>query len=260
MNRKIRKAGSGDRITGSLDPFQVQGIIVPFKTIESARNVIPEVLIDEFREVCKIAVALRVRIAVNYYYPNISISQACKDIITQFLEDNNFHIYVGFILCSMDYFSGEREHNISLNLDCASCRAKDKKAIAHAREDCAKFNKRYITKVLKKLKSGEWCNFDKETLREKCEHYQAIENSIKIFTRFFCMLCNDSLPKTIGKDIYNCAMEYDETVANHYTFNADAGIYNVNKNGNNMLSVVNLEAASYFICRVYGNRLIKNVA
>ncbi len=260
MNRKMRKAGPGDRITGSLDPFQTQGIISPFKEIEGARNAIPEVLIDEFREVCKIAVALRVRVAVNYYFANIVISQVCKDIITQFLEDNNCHIYVGFISCSMDYFSGEREHNLSLNLDCASCRAKDKKAIAHAREDCAKFDKRYIKKVFKKLESGEWRNFDEETLREKCEHYHAIENSIKIFTRFFCMLCNDSLPKTLGKDIYNCAIEYDEAVANHYNFNAGAGVYNLNKNGNHMLSVINMEAATYIICKVYGNRLIKNAA
>lgn len=133
MHRK-QKNRSGDRITGCLDSFLVEELEKVFKDIFSTGNVVVENLLGIFRENSKIAVALRMRPAVDMNRSISVISENSRNIITNYLNTHNHGADTGYIDCSLRYFSGEKQHNISLDLNCASCRSKDPdKALAHAR-------------------------------------------------------------------------------------------------------------------------------
>lgn len=251
MHRK-QKNRSGDRITGCLDPFLVEELEKVFKDIFSTGNVVVENLLGIFRENSKIAVALRMRPAVDMNRSISVISENSRNIITNYLNTHNHGADTGYIDCSLRYFSGEKQHNISLDLNCASCRSKDPdKALAHARMDCEKYRKFYIARILRRLKEKPWTNLDDEQVKELCNQYQSIEYSIRFVCAYLTKLCTGILPKSLGDEVFKEACKYDTSLADHYNHNVGRGVYILNTKRNHAFSTVSQECATYIFCATY---------
>lgn len=251
MHRK-QKNRSGEKITGCLDPFQVEELQKVFKDIFSSGNIVVENLLGIFRENSKIAVALRMRPAVDMNRSISAISAKSRDIIINYLNSHNHGADTGYIDCSLQYFSGEKQHNISLNLDCSSCRSKDPgKALAHARMDCEKYRKFYIGRILRRLKEKPWSNLDNEQVKDLCNQYQAIEYSIRFVCTYLTKLCTGKLPTSLGEEPFKEACKYDASLIDHYNHNNGRKVYILNTKRNHAFSTVSQECATYIFCAMY---------
>jgi len=251
MCRK-QKNRSGDRITGSLDPFLVEELQKVHIGINSTGSIVVENLLELFRENSKIVVALRMRQAVDMNRPISAITAKSRDIISNYLNTHEHAADTGYVNCTLRYFSGEKKHSISLNLGCASCRSKDPdKALTHARRDCEKYRKVYIGHILRKLKEKPWSNLSEEQIKDLYIQYQSIEYSIKFVCAYLTKLCNGKLPKSLGEDVFSEACMYDHSLADHYNHNSGLEVYILNTKRNHSFSTVNQECATYVFCATY---------
>lgn len=251
MYRRQKKR-SGERITGSLEPFEVERLQKILLAIFSGGDVVVENLLDIFREDSKIVVALRMRPAVDMNRSIDTISVASRDIITKYLNTHMHEADTGYIICTLRYFSGEKKHNVELNLNCASCKSLDpKKALAHARADCEKYKKTNINRVLRRLKEKPWSNLSAEKVANLRIQYESIEFSIKFVCAYLTQLCNGELPKNLGEEVFAEASAYDPTIAAHYDHMEGCGIYSLNNNPKHLFASVNQECATYIFCSTY---------
>lgn len=251
MDRK-KKNRSGDRIKGCLEPFQVEEVQNVYFAISHSGNIVVMNLLNIFRENSKIVVALRMRSAVDMNKSISVISSGSRSIITNNLNKHEHAADTGYIDCCLQYFSGEKQHNITLNLNCASCRSKDlDKALAHARMDCEKYRKEYVGKIIRRLKEKPWSNLNDEQVKELIEQYQSIEFSIRFVCKYLTRLCTGKLPKNLGEEVFKAACEYDQSLVDHYIHNDGLGVYFLNTKHNHAFSTVNQECATYIFCATY---------
>ncbi len=251
MERNQRKR-SGDRITGCLEPFEVEAFQAILSEIFSSGSVVAKELLELFRERSKIAFALRMRPAVDMNRPVKTISLGSRDIIINYLATHQHDTDTGMIICALRYFSGEKKHNISLKQNCACCNSKDPgKALAHARKDCEKYAKVYGGKILKQLQNKPWSNLSADEIKYYCMQYKAMGFSAKFVCAYLSKLCNGNLPRCLGAAEYSMACTYDAALANHYNHNASQSVFTLKPKRNHSCSTVNQECATYLFCATY---------
>lgn len=251
MNRK-QKRRSGKRIAGSVEPFMVDRLQSVYQDIFATGNIVVENLLDLFREDSKIAVALRMRPAVDMNRPITAISVESRNIITHYLSTHKHAADSGYIICTLRYFLGEKPHNVELNLDCASCKSKDlDKALTHARKDCEKYRKAYIDRILRRLKERPWINLDADKVAYLRTQYESIEFSVKFVCAYLTKLCSKKLPRKLDVHVFTKACQYDPTLALHYNHKDGSNTYTLNAKRNHSFSSVNQECATYIICATY---------
>lgn len=251
MNRK-NKHRSGNRISGSLDPFEVEWLQSPLSDIFNTGNIVIKDLPDMFRERVKIAVSLRMRQAADMNLSTLAISSQSQDIISRQLTAHHLETDIGFVLCTLKYFSGEKQHTFSLNLNCASCNSRDEgKAFAHARADCRRLNSKYVNRILARLKERPWTNLTQAEIDTLIEQYLAIGHSIKFVGEYLTKLCNGKLPSQLGSSVYAKACALDPAIADHYLYNERTDIYLLNKKRSHAFTTVKQECATYIFCVAY---------
>lgn len=248
MKRKKKKK-SGCRISGSLEPFMVDALQSVWYGIISSGKVVTPQQLHIFRENSKIAVALRMRQAVDMKSANEQISHQSLGIIAAYLNGHQHTADVGFVNCTLQYFSRRRQHNISLNLNCSCCKSRElEKSLAHARMDCLKYSKHYVGRILRELKEDPWTNLDIDEIRVFCKQYQSIDYSIKFVCAYLKEICTGKLPNELGTTVFTTACNYDPAIANHYELNAGLGIYKLVPKRNHSLTTVSQECATFIFC------------
>ena len=206
MRSKKRKNqknhNGGNPIRGSLKVFQacLDPILKNAKTNEGFHFL---------REALKDAVALRMCEATQN---PLAISDECLQIIQGKISDE---YAFSFVRCTLEYYSGSKEHKVELNKSCPGFKSPDrKKSLKHAQQDCHKCAKYY-------LGSAEKYPLNHVTK----EQLKSTKYAIDFFADYIYELSEGKIPSKLKEADFHAIKGSDPYIKKLYIYQETGGFY-----------------------------------
>lgn len=246
MGKKFKK--SPNPFNGSTEAFRNSELEETFNNTMSMKGFVFEDLLEQFREQFKDCVAILIEHATKLCANKYIVPEKCRKIINSYFG-NEFES--SFISCTLDYYNGQKAHIVQkLNLSCPSCNAKEScKAFRQSRMNCRKGIKKYVNKIIDRLKTHRWKNVSDDMVQK----YQSIGVAADFTCYYLTQMHIGKIPNKLSCDTYQLVNNLNNSnVKDLYVYDKVNNCYkSVNAKKRLYYSQIDQECATFLICSNY---------
>lgn len=182
------------------------------------------------------------------------VNQNSKTIFINFLKRNSNNAVHGFADCCLNYFNGDREISLHLDLSIPECNSGVfNKALKKAMMNSKKIVKQKFNKIYKKMENNEWNNVPDYLFND----YKGIETAVTSVCTYIYTINTQKIPSALTVDLYNKAYNLDNTISKYFKYVPSANYYKIIKNESIFYSSLKQECATLIFCYSHSEMLLK---